>query len=134
MKSSGMHKITSSELSLSSCRLNFGSVLFHLAVESSHKDIRQSTSNVIQDAAKWDPELITTLAGEAIIASLASSPSKSVDQFANARIQHTRLASFLLSAVAYPKDLETELKERLVTNLVVVAHHERVCESRPLVR
>jgi len=114
-------------------RLNFGSVLLRLAVASSHKDIRQSTNNMIQDAAKWEPELTTTFAGEAIIASLTSPISKSVGQSTDARIKHARLASFLLSAVAYRKDLEMELKETLVTNLVIAAHHERVCEFLPLV-
>jgi len=115
-------------------RLNFGSVLFHLAVASSRKDIRQSTNNMIQDAAQWEPELTTTLAGEAMTASLTSSMSKSADQSTDARIKHARLASFLLSAVAYRKDLEMELKEILVTNLAIVAHHERVCGFPPLVR
>jgi len=89
---------------------------------------------MIQDAAQWEPELTTTLAGEAMIASLTSSITKSVDQSADARIKHARLASFLLSAVAYRKDLEMELKEILVTNLVIIAHHERICGSLPLVR
>ncbi|KAF5354845.1 hypothetical protein D9756_005584 [Leucocoprinus leucothites] len=111
-------------------RTNFGSALLYLAVESSHKDIRQAANNVVQNAAAWDPELTTTLARETVIASLGSYVSRAADDAADVRSKHARLASFLLSAVAYDESVSAELKERLVADLAVVAHHELV--SGPL--
>lgn len=44
------------------------------------------------------------------------------------RDKHARLSAVLLSAVTYEESVEAEVKERLVTDLAVVAHHEYVCE------
>ncbi|KXN82440.1 Translational activator gcn1 [Leucoagaricus sp. SymC.cos] len=109
-------------------RKSFGSILLHLAVESSHRDIRQATNNAIKDATIWDPELTTTIIRETVVAflSLGSILKTSSSERAAPRGKHMRLASILLSAVSYEQDAEVEVKERLVTELAVVAHHEHV--------
>lgn len=118
---------------LNSCfdRTNFGSVLLHLALNSSHKDIRQATNNVIKDAAVWDPELTTALIRETVVAFLSLGSTAKVapsDETASTRDKHARLAVVLLSAVPYEESVQADVKERLVTDLIVVAHHELACE------
>lgn len=111
-------------------RTNFGSVLLHLAVESTHKDIRQATNKVIAEAAAWNPQLTTTLARETVAAFLSRGPlvaKAPSGEEAPAWNKHARLASVLLSSVAYEEGVEAEVRENLVTELVIVAHHELVC-------
>lgn len=113
------------------CRTNFGSVLLHLAVESARKDTRQATNKLVAEAAVWDPQLTTTLIRETVAAFLSRTASiTKVAPGGEAPVwnKHARLASILLSSVAYEENVDIEVKEKLVTELAIVAHHELVCE------
>jgi hypothetical protein len=104
--------------------MNFGFVLLHLAVDSPHKHVRQATNDIIKELTVWDPHLTTTTVREATAAFLSGDVAVTPKK-------HGRLAAVLLSAVAYNEDAELEVKERLVTDLAVVAHHMVVCEFLP---
>lgn len=124
-----MKMLTNATILMSVHRINFGSALLHLAVESTRKDTRQATNKMISEAAFWDPHLTTTLIRESVVASLCrvSSTKTTTGEDAPALKKHSRLASVLLSSVTYDGEVDMELKEELVTELIVVGHHEFVC-------
>jgi hypothetical protein len=99
-------------------------------VESTRKDTRQAANKLILEAAVWNPHLTTTMMRGSVIAFLcrvSSATKTTTGEEALVWNKHSRLASVLLSSVAYEDNVEVELKEELVTQLVVVGHHDFVC-------
>lgn len=107
-----------------------GAALLHLAVESARKGTRQAANKLIVEAAAWDPSLTTTIMRESVVVFLCRVTPKiktTAGEEAPGWNKHSRLASVLLSSVAYDDNVDVELKEELVTQLVIVGHHQFVC-------
>ncbi|KAI0827665.1 ARM repeat-containing protein [Trametes gibbosa] len=107
-----------------------GSILLHLAVESASPQIRRSTITTIEVLTSIHPELVSISVLSAISAHLskaAPAPSKTTstngEEVENLANQEGRLPALILACAAFGEDCPKDLKEHLLLDFVLIAHH-----------
>ncbi|KAI9068620.1 ARM repeat-containing protein [Trametes sanguinea] len=107
-----------------------GSIFLHLAMESSSPTIRRSTLTTLEKLAAAQPELV----GLAIIAAITSYFSKVQSSASKATAvngeetetrssKEGRLPAVILACGAFSEECPPDIKERLLMEFVLVAHH-----------
>ncbi|KAG8940411.1 translational activator of GCN4, partial [Tulasnella sp. 419] len=107
-----------------SVRLQFGTALTHLSVESSHIGTRKQSHLALQRLTLRIPELLHRTVREtfAVHISKESAPD-------DAQLWRTRVArrfSILTSIVSFSDQTDPMLKEGLLSELLIIAHHPEI--------
>ena len=112
-----------------------GSVFLHLALESSSPHIRRATLNTIERLARTLPEHINLaalqaassyLSKEKVLAKTAASDEQEAPVNKDAR-----LPAFMLACATFAEDCPADIKQRLLWDWIIVAHHPGQCTSPP---
>ena len=115
-----------------STRTLLGSIFLHLAIESSFPQIRRVTLSTLERLAATLPEHLNlaTLSAASAFLSRDKTPSKPVagDEPDNSGAKEGRLPAFILACAAFADDCPSDIKERLLWDWVIVAHHPGPCE------
>jgi hypothetical protein len=113
-------------------RLQAGSLLVHVGTESKPHVIRDRLYSVLRSIAQTEPGLINQLIADALGAFVSREekpPAKStVEELEKPVDYRIRLSSILSVSSALPADTDLEVRRDILVNLVVLAHHERICE------
>ncbi|KAH9856756.1 ARM repeat-containing protein [Lenzites betulinus] len=111
-------------------RILAGSIFLHLAVESSLPQIRRSTITTIEALTAAHPQLVSVSMLSAISAHLSKAPpalskvaSANGDEVENRLTQEGRLPALILACAAFGEDCPRDVKERLLLDFVLIAHH-----------
>lgn len=104
-----------------------------MGTESRSYAIRDQLYSVLRLAAQTEPGLINQLVTDALVAFVSreeKSPTKPAAEESERPVDHQiRLSSILSASSALPADTDPEVRKEILTNLVVLAHHKRICRS-----
>ncbi|KAI0764358.1 ARM repeat-containing protein [Trametes elegans] len=111
-------------------RTMVGLIFLHLAIESSSPQVRRSTMTTLERLTGTQPEL-TSLAVLAAVTSyfsknqhVSSKPAATNGDVPETRAsKESRLSALILTSGAFGEDCPQDVKERLVSDFVLVAHH-----------
>lgn len=112
-----------------------GAVFIHLAVESSSPHTRRSTLSTLERLAATAPEHLN-LANLAAVSSylshdkISAKTAATSDEPERTVNKETRLPAFILACAAFADDCPLDVKERLLWDWVIVAHHPGPCECQ----
>jgi len=110
-----------------------GSIFVHLALESQHPEIRRSVNTSIINAAVRSPKTTSHVVREALTAFVARGPPSQKatndpsDEVETPWNKQARLAALLLSAVSCGEGVDAAVRETIVVELIVLAHHQLIC-------
>ncbi|TBU31959.1 ARM repeat-containing protein [Dichomitus squalens] len=108
-------------------RTMLGSVFLHLAVESSSPQVRRAALSTIERLAGALPEHINLAALEAASAYLSKEKAQTKvaasDEQDLSSNKEARLPTFMLAYAAFAEDYPLDIKQRLLWDWVLVAHH-----------
>ena len=103
-----------------------------MGTESDSHVIRSHLNSVLRLAAQTEPGVVNQLITDALAAYVSQEekpPAKPVAEEAERPIDYQiRLSSILSAASALPADTDLEVRKQILTNLVALAHHNRICE------
>jgi hypothetical protein len=104
----------------------------HVGTEAKSHFVRDQLYSVLRSVAQTEPGLINLLVSDALVAfvsreekPLAKPVSEELESPIDYRI---RLSSILSASSALPVDTDLEVRKQILTNLVVLAHHKRICK------
>ena len=102
-------------------------------MESKSHAIRHQLYTILRSFAQTEPGMINQLIADALVNFVSREekpPVKPATEELEKPIDYqTRLSSILSAASALPVDTDLEVRKQILTNLVVLAHHKRICES-----
>lgn len=116
-------------------RVQIGSVFIHLAVNGSTPQLRRDTLSALERLSTSLPEAVNRVARDALVAFISKDDLKKA-KVANGDDAHEdrapanrqmRLSNLLYTCAAFGDAADPGLKQRLLADLVVVAHHAGVC-------
>ena len=103
-----------------------------MGTESSSHVIRDQLYSVLRSVAQTEPGLVNQLITDALVAfvSREEKPSaKPVAEDTERPVDYQiRLSSILSASSALPTDTDLEVRKQILTNLVALAHHKRICK------
>jgi hypothetical protein len=106
----------------------------HVATESKSHAIRDQLYSVLRSVAQTEPGLINQLITDALVAFVCREekppPKPTVEEPERPIDYQKRLSSVLSASSAFPADTDLEVRKQILVNLVVLAHHKQICESR----
>ncbi len=108
------------------CSTLLGSIFLHLAIESSSPQVRRSTINTLERLAATLPEHVNLAALAAASAFLSREKPKlsaAGDEQESTSTKEGRLPAFILACAAFGDDCPQDIKERLLWDWAIVAHH-----------
>jgi len=108
-----------------------GSLLVHVGTESKSHVIRDQLYSVLRSVAQTEPGLANRLITDALVAfvSREKPPTKPATEETERPVDYQiRLSSILSASSALPEDVDLEVREQILTNLVALTHHKRICE------
>lgn len=112
--------------------LQAGSLLVHVGTESKSYTIRDQLHSVLRSVAQAEPGLVNRLVTDALVAFVSRAekqPTKIVTEETERVVDYQiRLSSILSASSALPADADLEVRKQILTNLVALAHHKRICE------
>ena len=112
--------------------LQAGSLLVHVGTESKSHTIRDQLHSVLRSVAQAEPGLVNRLVTDALVAFVSRAekqPTKIVTEETERVVDYQiRLSSILSASSALPADADLEVRKQILTNLVALAHHKRICE------
>jgi hypothetical protein len=100
--------------------------------------MRRDTLTSLQTLSTTYPEMVNRVARDALVAyiSKASTPTKVVasagDDVADdksAANRQSRLSAFLYTCAAFDEATDVAVKQRLLADLLIIAHHGDICTS-----
>lgn len=104
----------------------------HVGTESKSHVVRDQLYSALRSIARTEPGLINQLITDALVAFLSREekpPAKPMTEEVERPIDYqTRLSSILSASSALPTDADLEVRKKIITNLIALAHHERICE------
>jgi hypothetical protein len=124
---------------LTQYRVQIGSVFMHLAVNGSTPQLRRDTLSALERLSTTFPEVVNRVARDALVTFISkedqakfktASSDDSQDDRAPVNRQ-MRLSSLLYTCATFGDDTDVGLKQRLLADLVIIAHHAGVCRSFP---
>ncbi|KAI0800349.1 ARM repeat-containing protein [Fomes fomentarius] len=107
-------------------RTLLGSIFLHLAIESSSPHVRRSTITTLERLAATLPEhvnLAALAAASAFLSREKPKPSATGDEQESTSTKEGRLPAFILACAAFGDDCPQDIKERLLWDWTIVAHH-----------
>lgn len=116
-------------------RCQLGLVYLHLAIDSKFLEIRRSVNPHVVQATARAPQLANRLIGDALASFLSRGDpsSKAASTPANDQVQpwnkQSLLSTLLLSVVSFGDDVDVSLRENIVVEYIVLAHHHLLCLS-----
>ncbi|RDB20660.1 eIF-2-alpha kinase activator gcn1 [Hypsizygus marmoreus] len=111
-------------------RTQVGLALLHLSLEGSSPEIRRSVHRVIEKSTSNLPELTNRVLRDAMNTFLSRAipaPKSGASEESTTRNQHLRFSTLLLSAVSFTEELNLEVREELVSELIILGHHPLIC-------
>lgn len=103
-----------------------------MGTESDSHLIRNQVNSVLRLTAQTEPGIVNQLVTDALAAYVSQEeklPAKPVAEETERPIDYQiRLSSILSAASALPADTDLEVRKQILTNLVALAHHNRICE------
>jgi hypothetical protein len=109
-----------------------GLTFLHLAVNSPSSEVRRNVNTVIEASTTQRPQLTNHIMRDALMVFLSEGKPSSKGAIVMAEEQdiswnkHPRLFAILLSTVAFRGDLDLAVREDLLVELVVMAHHHLI--------
>ena len=112
-----------------------GSIFLQLSVESSSPNVRRTALSTVERLAATLPEHIN-LAGVSAASAYVSkekTPTKAAgsDEQEASTSKEARLPTFMLACAAFAEDCPEDIKQRLLWDWVLVAHHPGPCKCLP---
>lgn len=109
-----------------------GSIFLQLSVESSSPNVRRTVLRTIERLAVTLPEHIN-LAGVSAVSAYFSkaktlAKASNPEDQDNSASKDTRLPAFMLACAAFADDCPVDIKQRLLWDWVLVAHHPGPCK------
>lgn len=101
----------------------------YLAIDSQFPEIRRSVNTYLVQATTRAPQLANRLIGDALTTFLSRGhpSSKTTSTSADDQVQpwnkQSRLSTLLLSVVSFGDDVDLTLREKIVVEHIVLAHH-----------
>ncbi|KAI0316101.1 ARM repeat-containing protein [Amylostereum chailletii] len=110
-------------------RNQLGQTLLHLAVDGQEHEFRKRVIVSVEHFMSLFPQTVNQIVQQALAAyALRSNLSKaSVEGENPIRNKQSRVLAFLSTAAAFREDIEPSVREDLLSNLVVLAHHPVIC-------
>ena len=109
-----------------------GLLLVHVGTESKSHFIRSQLLSVLRSVAQAEPGLVNQLVADALVAFLSREEkptTKTGPEETERPVDYQiRLGPILSASSALPVDTDLEVRKRILTNLVALAHHERICK------
>ena len=103
-----------------------------MGTESDSHVIRNQLNSVLRLIAQTEPGVINQLVTDALVAYVSQEekpPAKPIVEETERPIDYqSRLSSILSAASALPADTDLEVRKQILTNLVALAHHNRIGE------
>lgn len=103
-----------------------------MGAESKSHVVRDRLNTVLRSVAQTEPGLINQLVTDALVDFVSREekpPTKPATEEVERHIDYQiRLSSILSASSALPVDTDLEVRKRIITNLIVLAHHKRICE------
>lgn len=104
----------------------------HVGTESKSYVVRDRLYSLLRSLAQAEPGLINQLVTDALIAFLSreeKQPSNPITEEVERPVDYqTRLSSILSASSALPEGTDSEVRKQIITNLIALAHHKRICE------
>ena len=104
-----------------------------MGTESRSHVIRDQLYSVLRSVAQAELGLANQLVTDALVAFVSREekpPTKPAAEDTERPVDHRiRLSSILSASSALPADTDPEIRKQILTNLVVLTHHEQICES-----
>jgi len=107
-----------------------GLVLLHLAVDSLSPETRRNVNSALEASAARMPQLTSRVVRDALAIflshgkpSLSKGASVLAEEQDTSWNKHARLSAFLLSTVSFSADLDLAVREDILVDLVILAHH-----------
>ncbi|KAH9485783.1 eIF-2-alpha kinase activator gcn1 [Psilocybe cubensis] len=130
----------SSELSknehLRQSSTQLGLVYIHLGVESRHPEVRKLVNSSLVNATARAPQLTDRIIREALSSFIirASVSHKTAsgsisEESSQPWNKNSRLSTLLLSIVTFGEEVGATLRENVVVELIILAHHNLICAS-----
>ncbi|KDR69874.1 hypothetical protein GALMADRAFT_913484 [Galerina marginata CBS 339.88] len=114
-------------------RSQLGLAYIHLGVDSQFPEIRRLVNDSLVEATTRTPQLTDRVIREALSVFLArGSPSlrptigATPEETTQPWNKHSRLSALLLSTVSFGEDVDPTLRENIVVELIVLAHHNLI--------
>ena len=109
-----------------------GSIFLQLSVESSSPNVRRTALSTVERLAATLPEHINFAGVSAASAyvSKEKTPTKAAgsDEQEASTSKEARLPTFMLACAAFAEDCPEDIKQRLLWDWVLVAHHPGPCK------
>ena len=103
-----------------------------MGTESRSHAIRDQLYSVLRLVAQTEPGLVNQLVTDALVAFVSreeKSPPKPVAEETERPVDYQiRLSSILSASSALPADTDLEVRKKILTNLIALAHHKRICK------
>ncbi|KZT22524.1 ARM repeat-containing protein [Neolentinus lepideus HHB14362 ss-1] len=113
-----------------------GSALLQLAVQSQLSDIRRQSMKSLELITSRLPKVVSAVVKEGLMAYVLRAKSASAVQTtqddsdkAVANLDN-RLASFLLTCASFSDDCDPGVKDGILADLIIIAHHPEICGQR----
>jgi hypothetical protein len=94
--------------------------------------VRDQLYSLLRSAAQTEPELTNQLVTDALVAFVSREekpPTKPTTEEPERPVDYqTRLSSILSASSALPVETDLEVRRRILAHLVVLAHHQQICE------
>lgn len=119
-------------------RTAYAHALLHLATESAHHEVRKLVSAIVASNSARAPKLVHLVVREGIRswlvqaekAKTVAKPTLAAAEEQETAQDHTpRLRSLLLTLSTFEEETPAELRQELVAQLLVVAHHPKLGPS-----
>jgi hypothetical protein len=120
--------------------VQLGSVFIHLAANGSTPQLRRDTLSALERLTTAHPEVVNRVARDALMAFISKEQPVTKAKTAagdDAQDDKTsvnrqmRLSGFLYTCAAFGEDTDAVVKQRLLADLLIIAHHEGACTSQP---
>lgn len=116
-------------------RVQLGSTLLHLAVEGRTPEFRKRVLASLELLAILLPKVVNAIVRDALSAYLQR-PTPSPAKASNDTVEdskplvnkQSRLLAYLSASASFADEVETAVREELLSDLVIIAHHPKICE------
>ena len=116
-------------------RTQLGSAYLHLAIESQVPEFRRRVVASVEHLAAVAPETANRLVRSGLTAyvtrrrtSIPKSQNTTTENEKPAIRKQPRLLAFLSASTAFRRDEDRTLREKLLSEIIVLAHHPEICE------